>query len=82
MQVQDEVIATSPRTGHIHAIKARDWIAVNALQGLLANTRICDDASALGDSDTVCDGLAALAYKVADTMLEYSEASPAWRQRL
>jgi hypothetical protein len=26
--------------------------------------------------------LAAIAYKVADTMLEHSEASPAWRARL
>ena len=75
MQAQDEVIATSPRTGHIYAIKARDWVAVNAMQGLLANTRICDDASTLRDDDTVCDGLAALAYKVADTMLEHSESS-------
>jgi hypothetical protein len=67
MRANDEVHSTTSGTGHIHSVIARDWIAVVAMQGILAGHQ--ENWTA----DSQISGLAETAYKVADAMLKQSE---------
>ncbi len=66
MQANDEVHSTTSGTGHVYSVKARDWIAVTAMQGLLAGHQ--EDWPAESQHTT----LAKVAYQIADAMLKQS----------
>ncbi|HEX2475380.1 MAG TPA: hypothetical protein VHK01_11565 [Lacipirellulaceae bacterium] len=58
---------TSDQKGSIDSVRIRDWVAVMALQGILA----AEGVSKLGHRDSQ-KALATVAYSMADAMIEAS----------